>query len=212
MNRKDIIIISVLVNAGLLIILFASAIKSPTRAEIVQVQKQEVEPVSSSLIETPPLQIAPQDFPTMASSSPVSPSTPPVVTVTPLPELPAPGPIAHEEPEESFMEIKVQKGDALDKIARHHRISVAKIMEFNHLSSTNLRIGQTLKIPRTPKSASLHLDLSSPGAKYYTVKPGDSPWSIAMKNHLNLEELLKLNHLDAEKARRLKPGDQLRVQ
>lgn len=48
--------------------------------------------------------------------------------------------------------------------------------------------------------------------KYYTVKNGDNPWTIAVKNHMKVDELLKLNHLDADKAKRLKPGDQLRIQ
>lgn len=49
-------------------------------------------------------------------------------------------------------------------------------------------------------------------AKYYTVKSGDNPWSIAVKNKIKLDQLLKLNDLNEEKARRLKPGDKLRIQ
>jgi hypothetical protein len=47
--------------------------------------------------------------------------------------------------------------------------------------------------------------------KYYIVKSGDNPWSIAIKNHIKFDELLRLNHLDEEKAKKLKPGDKLRI-
>jgi hypothetical protein len=33
-----------------------------------------------------------------------------------------------------------------------------------------------------------------------------------MKNQMKVDELLRLNNLDEEKAKRLKPGDQLRIQ
>ncbi|HSX13751.1 MAG TPA: LysM domain-containing protein [Chlamydiales bacterium] len=49
------------------------------------------------------------------------------------------------------------------------------------------------------------------GPEYYIVKVGDNPWGIAMKHHMKLEELLKLNQLNEEKARKLKPGDRLRT-
>jgi nucleoid-associated protein YgaU len=47
--------------------------------------------------------------------------------------------------------------------------------------------------------------------KYYIVKSGDNPWSIAIKNHIKFDELLRLNHLDEDKAKKLKPGDKLRI-
>ncbi len=48
-------------------------------------------------------------------------------------------------------------------------------------------------------------------AKYYIVKHGDNPWTIAVKNKIKVEELLRLNNLDESKAKKLKPGDQLRI-
>ena len=46
---------------------------------------------------------------------------------------------------------------------------------------------------------------------YYVVKVGDNPWTIAMKHHIKVDELLKMNSLNEEKARKLKPGDRLRI-
>jgi LysM repeat protein len=51
----------------------------------------------------------------------------------------------------------------------------------------------------------------APSQDYYTVKVGDNPWTIAMKHHMKLEELLRMNSLNEEKARKLKPGDRLRI-
>ncbi|MCC6128147.1 MAG: LysM peptidoglycan-binding domain-containing protein [Chlamydiae bacterium] len=67
------------------------------------------------------------------------------------------------------------------------------------------------------RKASISAKPQSAGAKeedsvtYYTVKVGDNPWTIAMKHNMKVEELLRLNGLNEEKARKLKPGDRLRT-
>ena len=100
-------------------------------------------------------------------------------------------------------DIIVRAGDTLDKIARSYGLSVEEIMRTNHLIDSRLQIGQVLKLAKGAKKGQ---------EKYYTVKNGDNPWTIAMKNHMKVDELLRLNNLDEEKAKRLKPGDQLRIQ
>ena len=40
-------------------------------------------------------------------------------------------------------------------------------------------------------------------SNYYTVKCGDNPWTIAMKHHMKVEELLKLNNLDNKSAKKI---------
>ncbi len=113
----------------------------------------------------------------------------------------------------ALIDVTVKKGDALEKIARAHRTTVKDIMRINNLSNANLHIGQVLKVsPGTRKTATTSAAAAkSEGPKYYTVKAGDNPWTIAVKNHMKLEELLKLNNLDQDKARRLKAGDKLRI-
>jgi LysM repeat protein len=100
-------------------------------------------------------------------------------------------------------DIIVRAGDTLDKIARSYGLSVEEIMRTNHLIDSRLQIGQVLKLGKSTKKGQ---------EKYYTVRHGDNPWTIAMKNHMKVDELLRLNNLDEEKAKRLKPGDQLRIQ
>jgi peptidoglycan DL-endopeptidase LytF len=124
------------------------------------------------------------------------------------PTAPAPTP--------AMIEVRVKKGDALEKIARAHHTTVVDIMKLNQLSSTRLSIGQVLKIqPGQSKVENPTAPASNPNeatSKYYTVRSGDNPWTIAVKNHMKLDDLLKLNGLNEEKARRLKPGDQIRIQ
>jgi peptidoglycan endopeptidase LytF len=119
-------------------------------------------------------------------------------------------------------EIIVKQGDTLDKIAKNYRATVSEIMKLNRLSDTRLHIGQILYVPKADDmifdSKQTHsAEISSSrntnksDAKYYIVKHGDNPWTIAIKNGIKVEELLKLNNLDESKAKKLKPGDKLRI-
>lgn len=264
MSRRDTIIVAVLINAGLLIVLFASALKSTPAAEyaaapapIVQefpdvaIKKDapamigdEVDQALSQFTKNaaaahtavpqqPAQPIEPTSQPTSVSASsnfaddlkintqPQDPSVP-VIENPSVQTLTTPvAPQAKTAPD--FIEVKVKKGDVLEKIARHHHSTVAEIMKANKLTSTNLRIGQVLKIPNKTikKTDTSTISYSAPSvsgsstqgeAKYYTVKKGDSPWTIAIKNHIKVEDLLKLNNMSEDQARRLKPGDKLRIQ
>lgn len=102
------------------------------------------------------------------------------------------------------IEIVVRAGDTLDKISRTYGVSVEELMKINHLIDTRLQIGQTLRLSKKDVEKS-HVE------KFYVVRNGDNPWTIAMKNHMKVEELLRMNNLDEEKAKRLKPGDRLRI-
>jgi LysM repeat protein len=227
MSRRDTIIIAVLLNAGLLIVLFATSLKSD--------KTEETAPNVTVLASNQPekdIQPAVAVVPVPASSATDSVDqviqqyvTPQVTGTEPnfLADLQAIGtapvmesiPTASEQQpaESSFKEIKVKKGDVLERIARQNHVSVDEIMKANKLSSTRLRIGQTLKIPNNKgQTKKLPPANTSDGAKYYTVKNGDNPWTIAVKHHMKVEQLLKLNNIDEDKARRLKPGDRVRIQ
>jgi N-acetylmuramoyl-L-alanine amidase len=41
----------------------------------------------------------------------------------------------------------VARGDTLSEIASKYRISTAKIMRYNKMSSSTIRVGQEIKIP-----------------------------------------------------------------
>jgi LysM repeat protein len=42
---------------------------------------------------------------------------------------------------------KVKAGDSLEKIARHHRVSLSALKECNHLEGDKITVGQSLHIP-----------------------------------------------------------------
>jgi LysM repeat protein len=162
--------------------------------------------------------------PTLPAAAPVEPviAAAPEQPVHPLPPLVPEGlPPASPPPSTAIAsahaEVTVKRGDTLEKIARAHKTSVEEIIKLNHLPSSFLRIGQVLKLPTkgssVPKMATAQSRPRAPeaGLDYYTVKVGDNPWTIAMKHHLKVDELLKLNGLNEEKARKLKPGDRLRI-
>lgn len=79
----------------------------------------------------------------------------------------------------------VKRGDSLYEIARANNTTVSELMSLNNLSSTLLSIGQVLKLPGTPTSNS----------DTYTVKRGDSLYSIARINNTTVSELMSLNNL-----------------
>lgn len=113
-----------------------------------------------------------------------------------------------------MVEVKVESGDVLGKIALRYQTTVAEIKRANHLQSDHLRAGQVLKVPLGTKTsefstASSNDDLSS--NEYYVIESGDNPWKIAKKFQVSVFELLRLNGLDESKAKNLRPGDKIRV-
>lgn len=80
----------------------------------------------------------------------------------------------------------VKSGDSLYSIAREYNTTVDAIKSENNLQSNLLSIGQVLKIP---KEASLETT--------YTVKSGDSLYSIARKFNTTVDKLKELNNLSS---------------
>jgi peptidoglycan endopeptidase LytF len=227
MNRKNTILLAVLINAGLLVALLITALvgqeEDTTTPSLVKQETKEplfideielaIKPPASSAQETLPQVVQPLATSPVAHPLPSlqPPEAPPVAVTPSLPSAPvivaAP---ATPAPAASWKQVVVKKGDSLDKIARQHKTTVEEILQLNELSSSFLRVGQVLKVKASEKKAPSK-PLSSQETAYYTVKVGDSPWTIAQKHHLKVEELLKLNSLNDAKARKLKPGDRLRV-
>lgn len=226
MNRRDTIIIAVLLNAGLLIVLFTTSLKSnKTEGGASQVEMVATHQPQVPQVITPPVPPtgaaapATADEVDMVLKQYIAPAVtnPPAETqpnfLADLQALGTPAPLetaVQPAPALVSREIKVKKGDVLERIARQNRVSVQEIMKFNNLTSTRLKIGQVLKIP-TKGSAQAAASIAEGNAEYYTVKNGDNPWVIAVRHHMKVEELLQLNGMDETKARRLKPGDRIRI-
>ena len=78
----------------------------------------------------------------------------------------------------------VKSGDSLYSIARKYNTTVNDLMKYNNLTNNLLSIGQILKIP-TSESA-----ITS-----YTVKSGDTLYSIAKKFNKTVNEIKNKNNL-----------------
>lgn len=217
MGRRDTILIAVFVNTGVLGLLFLMGINTE------ELDDNTAEPVQIAQVVTlPKLEIAE--------------ATPIVI------------PKAYEEPPEieeegdfdfdnevfaqkqsdpepalfpnGFFEVKVKRGDFLEKIARANGTTVEEIKKVNHLTSEKIAVGQILRIPnKSAKKAEPIVEASKPAPKattesesvYYVVKSGDNPWKIAKQFNIRVDQLLKLNNLNEAKAKNLKVGDRLRV-
>lgn len=79
---------------------------------------------------------------------------------------------------------KVAKGDTLYSIARKQNTTISKIKELNNLTSDNLSVGMTLQVPST-----------KPTYQTYTIKKGDSLYSISKKYNTTVDAIKKINNL-----------------
>lgn len=182
MSRRDTILVAVLINAGLLVILFATAVTGDKQEVGRVVQVAEVLPAY-----VPPTQrtVVADEVDQMIQEYKKE--------------------IAVKD--ESIVEVTVKRGDTLDKIASGSGTTVDAIMKASKLENTRLQIGQVLRVPVSEVAAVIE----EPKEEMYTIQSGDNPSKVAMKFHIPLDDLMKLNDLNDDKARKLRPGDQIRV-
>jgi membrane-bound lytic murein transglycosylase D len=112
---------------------------------------------------------------------------------------------------------KVRSGDYLGRIARKYAVRVSDIKRWNGLRSNNLKIGQRLTIyPRKPYSQASKSSTKQPTSKpvagnisTYTVRSGDSLWSISQKfPGVSVQNIKDWNDISSNK---LKPGMKLKI-
>ena len=87
-------------------------------------------------------------------------------------------------PEESTDEYTVQSGDSLYSIAQKFNTTVNDLIEYNQLATTIIQPGQVLKIPKVSSTNIV-----------YTVKKGDTLYSIANNYGVSVDAIKKLNNL-----------------
>ena len=104
----------------------------------------------------------------------------PATNQTPVEEEPTIPPI-----EQPYIIYTVQKGDSLWKISQRYKVPVNDITAFNNLSNINLKIGDELRIPITNMEAEVT----------YTVKRGDTLWSIAKDFEVSVDDIKNVNNL-----------------
>lgn len=81
----------------------------------------------------------------------------------------------------------VQKGDTLYSIANKLGTTVQELSSLNNLTGSSLSIGQVLRIPTE--------EIYEGEEELYTVKSGDTLYSIARDNNTTVDEIKALNNL-----------------
>lgn len=139
---------------------------------------------------------------------------------------------AVEGPKVITIQHRVRSGETLSGISVKYGVSVAAIKQQNKLTSNMLRVGQRLNIEKQtdgkggaqyaqspkPPSPVVREDNSRTASSstgnntaYYTVKPGDSLWSISQGlPGVTVADLQKANNL--KKNSKIKPGQKLKIQ
>jgi LysM repeat protein len=100
----------------------------------------------------------------------------------------------------------VQPGDTLFLIARRFGTTVQAIMSANNLTSTNIYVGQRLRIPGGPRTAAQMRAQS--GASEYVVQPGDTLHSISAAFGIPVEAIIAANTMISSD---IYPGQLLRM-
>ncbi len=120
---------------------------------------------------------------------------------------------------------RVRSGDVLGTIAQRYGVRVSDLRRWNRIRGNLIRVGQRLSIwvlpsynsktknlyasntAKTKQSASTSKPITSSGSgTIYTVKSGDSLWSISRNNNTSIEKLKLANNL---RSNTIKPGQSL---
>jgi membrane-bound lytic murein transglycosylase D len=112
---------------------------------------------------------------------------------------------------------RIAQGDSLSTIARRYGVSVSSLMSVNGLRSHSIQAGKTLLLPgnlgREPLSAEqiavTRARLAAGQPAEYTIRSGDSLWSIARRFKVSTQQLAAWNDISAKKP--IKPGQKLIV-
>lgn len=108
----------------------------------------------------------------------------------------------------------IKKGDNLTSIAQKYHINTQALQEINNLKNHNIIAGKTLLVPQTNQDNHFYILSSAQRFKNqqnrnkgrrteYTVKSGDSLWTIARQHKTNTHTLARWNNIS--------PRDTLRI-
>ena len=99
----------------------------------------------------------------------------------------------------------VRRGDSLWIIAKRYGTTTKEIQSLNNLETTQLHIGQVLKLPGYKEEK-----IDTGDMKVYLVKRGDSPFDIAQLHNMSLERFLRINLLTPNST--IYPGQKLFIE
>ncbi len=91
---------------------------------------------------------------------------------------------------------RVRKGESLSLLAKRYHTSMKAIKKASRLRSSNIKIGQVLKIPASSRYASYRKGKKA-GSKRYVVRRGDTLWKIARRYKVSVSKLRRANKLSS---------------
>ena len=87
------------------------------------------------------------------------------------------------------MKYTVKRGDTLWGISNQYGVNVSDLASLNNVSADTLKVGMVLTIPS-------NIGNNPDNMFMYTVKKGDSLWSISKIYGTSVEEIKRINYLD----------------
>ena len=108
-----------------------------------------------------------------------------------------------------WLRLEVARGDTLSGIANKHNTDVATLKRVNNLRGTTIRIGDALFVPGASADITNFTLASRRGTASYSVKPGDSLWSISRAFDVSMTHLMKLNQVGPRDVLRI--GQEIRI-
>ena len=113
--------------------------------------------------------------------------------------------VSHQDEAPPSKQHSVKKGENLLSIAKHYDTSVKELMALNSLKNKHVKTGQLLMITSAPASKE-SANTRKIATKAYTVKPGDTVYSIAQKHDISVADLKRWN---SNMSDQIQPGQKL---
>jgi len=136
--------------------------------------------------------------PETAATSTGEPIVEPVITRSTAPTAAptaAETPVPTNTPEARTIPYTVQPGDTVSTIAEKFGMTTQQLREMNLLATDSLQVGQVLRVPNTEGVTEDGLPTPTPEPFTYTVQPGDTLFSIALRFEISPNEIVAANTL-----------------
>ncbi|HUP50579.1 MAG TPA: transglycosylase SLT domain-containing protein [Thermoanaerobaculia bacterium] len=115
----------------------------------------------------------------------------------------------HDDPQLAVAAFTLRRGDTVAKLARRIGTTPETILAMNGLSpNTPLRAGRAIFLPVQARRLGALLRHADDDEVFYTVRKGDTLYSIARRHQLTVTDIRELNDLGDDV---LQPGQKLRV-
>lgn len=108
---------------------------------------------------------------------------------------PADTPVPTNTPEARTIPYTVQPGDTVSTIAEKFGMTAQQLREMNLLATDSLQVGQVLRVPNADGATEDGLPTPTPEPFTYTVEPGDTLFSIALRFEISPNEIVAANTL-----------------